>query len=453
MHNTFRARARRRLPAPAEFLTSPIVLISFLALGVITGVFAPNFSKTLAPIGSIYVDLLTMIALPFILVAIISGIQSLLQDPRASEYLVKLILVIVLGSIAAVVLSVVVSLLLKPGVIVDPVTRDAFGQFLSSQGGSGTELRMNLHQANDAEVVGGLLKTLAKFVPSNVFQALASGDTIKVLVFAILFGVAVARVPRTVSEPFSNSLATIYQACLLLTGWLILLLPFATYVLMANQVAAAGLPTLKLMIGYVIAVFAVAAAVIPVAIFVVAARCGRSYLYVLGACQRLIFLAVTTRSSVACIPTNIEMLAGKLGFRRGVVELVVPLQTVLLRVGVILELVIGVLFVAQLYERPLTFSDFVLLGVMATLLGLTSAGASSVVVVSYIGVICGYLGLPFEVAFALFVAVEAVTDPVSTLTSVLAVSGAAAAIAPEEHGPADPSQVPIPDAVELAVGR
>ena len=143
-------------------------------------------------------------------------------------------------------------------------------------------------------------------------------------------------------------------------------------------------------------------------------------------------MAITTRASVACIPIMIDTLTQRLRFRAAVVELLVPLQTALVRAGPVFLLTVGPIFIAQLYGKTLSTGDLVLVGFMATLLGPTSVGTTGLMTLSQVGIICGYLGLPFEAAFALFIAVDAVADPLRSVMLVLAINGATGAITPRE---------------------
>ncbi|ODN70172.1 Sodium:dicarboxylate symporter family protein [Methylobrevis pamukkalensis] len=98
---------------------------------------------------------------------------------------------------------------------------------------------------------------------------------------------------------------------------------------------------------------------------------------------------------------------------------------------------IAPIFIANLYGRTLTVPDLVMIGTLAALLGPTTAGMSGFLIVAQTGIICGYLGLPFDAAFALFIAVEAVTDTIRTLLQIVVTTGTAAAIAPLGEEEAD----------------
>jgi Na+/H+-dicarboxylate symporter len=130
------------------------------------------------------------------------------------------------------------------------------------------------------------------------------------------------------------------------------------------------------------------------------------------------------------MPVMIESLADKLGFARSRVELLVPLATSLLRVGPVVYYVTATLFIAQLYGRDLTIADVALVMGASVLAGFASAGMTGLVTVSLVGMTCAYLGLPFEAAFILFLAVDPICDMLRTLVLVLGNTAAVSLICP-----------------------
>jgi Na+/H+-dicarboxylate symporter len=144
-------------------------------------------------------------------------------------------------------------------------------------------------------------------------------------------------------------------------------------------------------------------------------------------------VAITTRSSVASLPWVINLLSERLRFNLVVVELLVPLQAALLRTGPALVYTSGTLFIAQLYGHQLAIPDLLLVGIVSALLALTTGGMGSLLILSQMSIVCGYLKLPFEAAFALFVAVDAAVDTLMTLSSVSTVAASTAMIAPSHR--------------------
>ncbi len=418
----------------ATFLHSPLAVVLSLGLGILTGIYFPDLAHALSPVSKMYIDLLKMIILPLIVSSIILSLRSIIHDPKAGTYLAKVIAAVVLVSLASVAIGGSLTVTVRPGEISDPETRAAFGHIVSKDTIS-TELQMNLRKDIAPSSEARLLERLVALVPSNIFEALASGDTVKVLIFALVFGLAMGRVPFAVSDPLAHSLDTVYRSCIILTRWFNLILPFATYAMISEQTAVVGLRTFRLMFDFVSVVGLVAVVLGSASVFVVAMRSKRSPWQVLRAYQDVAMMAIATRSSVTCIPAMIDLLTERLSFRRDVIELLVPLLTALVRAGPIVLYVVGPIFVAQLYGRALTVGDLAFIGILAALLGPATSGMAGITIVAQVGIICGYLGLPFEAAFVLFASVDAVTDTLRTLILVFTISAATAAIAPTEPHP------------------
>ena len=136
------------------------------------------------------------------------------------------------------------------------------------------------------------------------------------------------------------------------------------------------------------------------------------------------------------MPAMIETLTEGLRFQRDRVELLVPLSISLLRIGPVLYYVCATLFVAQLYGRTLTLDEFALIGVAAILAGCASAGMTGLVTVSLTSIVCGYMRLPFEAAFVLFLAVDPVCDMLRTLVLVVGNTAAVSLICDKPTGTA-----------------
>ena len=413
-----------------RILRSPLTTMALIAAGILCGIHAPAIAHALAPIAKVYLNLLTMVVLPLLVSSVIFSITSMVQDPRSVRYLPRIALAVVAVSIFGVALSGTLSLLLQPGQIDDPQTRIGLGMFINSQGAVSTDLQLTLAAPEAATQEAGPLGILLHLVPNNVFGALAKGETIQVLLFCLLFGLAVGQVPQKSAASLAQGLDAIYRACIILTNWFVWGLPIATFILIAEQTAQVGPEPLTLMGGFLVVMGLSTLAVMATCVIIVAVRSRQGYWATIKAFQPLLMVVITTRSTIASIPWIINLLVERMKFSQVIVELLAPLQAALLRTGAIFLYVGGVIFIAQLYGRTLSFGDLALIGVSSALLALTTTGMAGLVILSQMSLLCGYLQLPFEAAFALFVAVDAVTDTMMTLASVSTVTAATAAIAP-----------------------
>jgi Na+/H+-dicarboxylate symporter len=187
----------------------------------------------------------------------------------------------------------------------------------------------------------------------------------------------------------------------------------------AAQLAKTGLGPLTAMIQFVLVLALGGGILLLGATWIVWKRAGKPLSVAIDALKGQFALALATRNSATCMPIMIESLVERLGFTRSRVELLVPLCISLLRIGPILYFATATIFIAQLYDRPLGVDEVGIVILASIFAGFASAGMTGLVIVSLVGMTCGYLSLPFEAAFVLLLAVDPVADMVRTLVLVI----------------------------------
>ena len=412
------------------FAVNPWVVIGALALGSAFGLLLPAMAARLDVIGDLYVNLLKMTTLPFMVSAVIFSLQRLFRDGGTSRLLLRVVVVILGASATVAVIGAVVLLTMRPGANLSTATMHTFGAMVGSDGSGSNETVMSLYGTDTVPQTVGLTDMLKSLVPSNIFAALASGDALKALVFALLFGLAVGRVPERISVGLSQALETVYHACQKLMHWLSYPLPLILFCMSAAQLGKSGVGPLHAMLQFVIAFFVVAVLLLVLAATIIWKRSSHSLGATLEALRAPFALALATRNSAACMPSMIESLVDRLGFARARVELMVPLTVSLLRVGPMVYYVCATLFIAQLYGRHLGVVEVSTVLLASVLAGFASAGMTGLVTVSLIGMTCVYLSLPFEAAFILFLAVDPLCDMLRTLILVIGNTAAVSIICP-----------------------
>ncbi|MGG1947628.1 cation:dicarboxylase symporter family transporter [Trinickia sp. NRRL B-1857] len=409
---------------------NPWVVIGSLALGSAFGLLLPLMAQRLDVIGDLYVNLLKMTTLPFMVSAVIFSLQRLFRDGGTSRLLLRVVIVILGASATVAVVGAIVLLTMRPGANLSTATMQTFGAMVGSDASGTNETVMSLYGTDTVPKTVGFTDMLKSLVPSNIFAALASGDALKALVFALLFGLAVGRVPERISVGLSQALETVYHACQKLMHWLSYPLPLILFCMSAAQLGKSGVGPLHAMLQFVIAFFIVAVLLLVLAAAIIWKRSANSLGGTLDALRAPFALALATRNSAACMPSMIESLVDRLGFARSRVELMVPLTVSLLRVGPMVYYVCATLFVAQLYGRHLGVAEVSTVLLASILAGFASAGMTGLVTVSLIGMTCVYLSLPFEAAFILFLAVDPLCDMLRTLILVIGNTAAVSVICP-----------------------
>ena len=411
------------------FVLNPWVVIISLGAGVAFGMLAPLLATPLAFVGDIYVDLLKMITLPFMVSAVIFSLQRLFRDGGTASLLGRVALVFLAFSAFVAIAGAATLLILRPGENLPSSTMHTFGQIVGGDL-SASDTAMNLRGVDEVKKTASFADMLVSLVPANIFSALANGDTLKTLVFALLFGLAVGHVPTRISDGLTQALETVYHACQTLMRWLSFPLPAVLFCMSAAQLGKTGIEPLKAMGAFVVAFLVVSALLLAVAAVIIWKRSNGTLGQTLNALRGPFALALATRSSATCMPIMIESLVTRLGLARSRVELLVPLTVSLLRIGPVVYYVCATLFIAQIYGRSLSPVEIGIVLTSSVLAGFASAGMTGLVTVSLIGMTCTYLGLPFEAAFILFLAVDPVCDMLRTLVLVIGNTAAVAVVCP-----------------------
>jgi Na+/H+-dicarboxylate symporter len=275
-----------------------------------------------------------------------------------------------------------------------------------------------------------LQDVLAAVIPSNIFASLVNGETLKVLVFALLCGFALGQVPGKTADSLEQSLEAVYHACQALTRWINLPVPLVLVCMTASQIADTGLEPMQSMLGFVVTFLSISTTLLIMAVLVLGYRSGCSGATVRDALREPFSLGIATNSSATCMPAMVEALAEKLRFARSQVELLVPLSVSLLRSGSIVYFVCGTMFVAALYSRDLSAMDVGLIVMISVLSGFASTGMGGITSITLMATACQYLGLPFEAAFILFVAVDPICAMARTAVTVIGSCAAVAVVCP-----------------------
>jgi len=394
-----------------QFILKPWVIIACLVLGFSFGLIQPTIGLQLGVVGDIYVDLLKMIVLPFMVSAIIFSLQRLFQEGGASRIAGRVVLAFTGFSIVAAVIGVLTLSLAQPGANLSETTLTTFGRIVGSDL-SNTDTAMNLYGAEMTRAHGkSLEEVVLSLIPSNFFEALAKGETLKALIFSLLFGMALGHIPNRIAGGLSQTLETIYQTCQTLMRWLNFPLPIVLVCMSASQIAKSGVEPLLVMVNFVVAFGAASLIFLALAVLVIWKRSNTSLSGTLNALREPFALAIATRSSVTCMPAMIVALVQRLSFAKAKVELLVPLSVSMLRV-------------------TLSAQELGLLLMASVLAGFASAGMTGLVTLSLTSMACGYLELPFEAAFILFLAIDPICDILRTLVLVIGNTAAVAAICP-----------------------
>jgi Na+/H+-dicarboxylate symporter len=332
---------------------------------------------------------------------------------------------IMLLALALVVLSAVggtlIGVLAMPGNHLSERAHAQLGE-LVLKSASAEEVRVALFERGAASAgEGASLIGVNDIFPDNFYRVLAQGHSLGILTGTILFGLAFAALSREQTRMLSNVFEGVYRSLETIIAQANLLVPVLVFGVAAHLTSHTQATTLEAMSSFLIC-FALASFVLAVlALATIAARSGQPLLQVLSGLKAPLLIGLTSGSATAPIPHTIEAMSERLGFSRGVVELVVPFGSVFVRAGSALYYTLATVFVANLYERPLGAGEIAIVCAASVVAAIVSAGQSGVAAVGYTGVVLSMLNLPAEAAGVLFVSVDLICEGPRNVLSQLAV--------------------------------
>jgi len=396
------------------FLTSPWTILGSIIVGILGGVYAPEFSMGLDSIGSIYISLLKVVVLPFLLATILVGIIGLLQKEGSQELIRK----IIIGFIGSMFLAAIIGVgtVLITGTEMTPQKKTEFGALVNNKD-TGTELSITLHEPMPTSAPVNAGKMAEKFIPENIFATLNNGESLKIVIFCLIFGVALGHLKTEGQRMLVEVLKSVQQASISIFKFLNYFLPFALLAMIGSQVGKVGVGIFLTMFDFVFQQFVGGMAVVVLGTIVIWKRSGLDLMTVIRETKETLIVAVSSRSSLACIPYAQEALH-KLHFDKGGVELTVPLSFTVNRIGSIVYYAIATVFIANIYDAPLGVTGLVVVLLGSILAGLASAGTTGILTVATVAVVCDLLKLPSEAVLVLLIAVDPLMDMIRTASHV-----------------------------------
>jgi Na+/H+-dicarboxylate symporter len=267
-------------------------------------------------------------------------------------------------------------------------------------------------------------------VPSNPVQAMAEGNMLQVIVFAVLFGVAITLAGdrgKHVPNLFNDLDAVIMR----MVDVVMAMAPIGIFALITRTFAGQGADMILPMLGYFMVVVA-ALLVHATGTFSVLVRfvAGLSPVRFLAKMRAVLLFAFSTSSSSATIPVNLKTVEEKLGVDDSIASFTVPLRATINMDGTAIMQGVATVFIANVYAIDLGLSDYLVVVVTATLASIGTAGVPGVGLIM-LAMVLGQVGLPVE-GIALIIGVDRLLDMMRTAVNVLGDAAVSCVIARSE---------------------
>jgi len=357
-------------------------------------------------IGTLWLDALKMTVIPLVVALLVVGVAQNAEMARAGRIAGRTVLWIVVVCTASAVIGMLLSLFFLSLFPLGAANAEALRAGLAG-----------LAPEAAAPPVAGAADFFAGIVPDNVVAAASNGDVLPLVVFTLIFALALSRIAARGRDMLVGFFSAVADALLVVIGWVLWLAPLGILALAFTLGASAGGAAFAALGHYILIVSAVGVAVTLLAYPLAMARGG----YPLPAFARAMLqpqsVAISTRSSLASLPAMLAA-ARQLGVREEVADVTLPMSVALFRAtGPAMNVAVAV-YVAHWLGLEPTMGQVI----AATAVGaVMSYGAVSlpgeITFISSIAPIAIALGAPIA-PLAILVAVEMVPDVIRTFGNV-----------------------------------
>lgn len=384
-----------------------------LILGVVLGVWLPDYVKYVSWMGDLFMRALKMVIIPLILTSIISGIVNMGSLEKLGKIGLKTISYYITTSVFAIITGLLMVNLLKPGEGADlgfvseveglDLAKESFGQ------------------------------TLLNIIPTNILQSMVENQMLSVIFFAILVGLFITKISKKHKEIYIKIFNGGFELMMKITEFVIKFTPYGILGIVALQVSqqkdlsvVAGRLGLY-MIAVILALIVHSCITLPLILKIVGKINPFSHIRAMSV---PLLTAFSTSSSSATLPLTMEAVEHKAGASNKITSFVLPLGATINMDGTALYECVAAIFIAQAYGIDLSFGEQIIVVITALLASIGAAGIPMAGLVM-ITVILSAVNLPLE-GVGLILAVDRILDMFRTSVNVWSDSCGTVVIAKSE---------------------
>lgn len=322
-----------------------------LVLGVIVGAIWGEGAQSIRWLGDVFIRLIQMVVVPLVFITIVSGLVAMGDPQKLGSLGIKTLAVYMLTTALAISIGLLLAFIVQPGDGVDI---------------SGATPGV----VNEPIPLG---ERMLSIIPTNPVAALAEGNILSIIFFAVLFGIGILMVGKK-AEPIADLMDGGTHVMLKLTHWVMEVAPFGVFALIAWVAGTQG-------VGALLQVIALALTVLLACVIHVCFTYGLfvksglklNPMHFLRGAKNAMLVAFSTSSSSATLPVSMSVAESNLGIRPVVASTVLPLGATINMDGTALYVGIVSVFAAQDFGVDLTFMDYVLIAGSTTMVSVGTA--------------------------------------------------------------------------------
>ncbi len=394
------------------------ILIGML-LGITYGLVAVNFdmeiftSDWIKPFGTIFINLLKLIAVPLILFSLVSGIANLKDISKLSRMGLKTLAMYIFTTVIAVSLGLFLVNIIDPGSSFPKEEQQVLEQRY------GTEISKKQQDATNVKGESPI-QFLVDMVPENLTSAMAENSRmLQVIFFAIFLGISIILLPESTTEPVTRFFVSMNSVILKMIDIIMEFAPIGVFALLGSIIVemkgdsalftSLGLYAFTVVLGLLILIFII----YPLFLRLFTKIRYREFYKGIAPAQMLAF---STSSSAATLPVTMECCEKNLGVSSEVASFVLPIGATINMDGTSLYQAVAAVFIASAFGMDLSLGQQLTIVLTATLASIGSAAVPGAGIVMLVIVLTA-IGVPTE-GIALIFAIDRPLDMIRTMVNV-----------------------------------
>lgn len=400
-----------------------VQIFASLVLSVVVGLFLGDSAvvpvKTwIAPVGTMFINLIKMMIVPVVLCSLIVGMTSMGDMKKLGRIGIKTVAFYMVTTAIAIVIGFSVAGVIEPGV----------GMALPAEA------------APKVKEAPSIMQVFVNMIPKNPIESMAKADILPVIVFALFIGAGIISVGGKKGALLINVFDSGAEVCYKVIAMIMRLAPIGVFCLLLPVVVQNG-PKVLLPLLSVIMAMAVGSILHAVLVYSgIAAAVGHMspVKFFRGMAEAMV-IAFTTCSSAGTLPVNMKNIQEKLGVKRDIASFILPLGATINMDGTALYMGVCSLFIANVYNIPLTVDQMMLIILTGTLASIGTAGVPGAGLIM-LAMVLQSVGLPME-GLALVAGIDRVLDMFRTTLNITGDAAVAVAI--------DATEKTVPTTLEI----
>lgn len=388
------------------------IFIAFI-LSILLGSIFGSSIDFLKPLGDLFLRLIKFIIVPLILSTLIVGVASS-SDPKQLGRIGLKTIAYYLGTTAiAIIIGLAVAYMISPGKGVDIPTAN---------------LEVPETATQESE---GAVATLLNIIPENPFDAVADGNILQVIFFALFIGLGITLVGEK-AQPVYRFFDAFAEIMYKITGIVMKVAPIGIVGLLAPVVGQYGITVLLPLLKVILAVY-LACILHAMIVYSLAVKAwgGMSPVHFFKGISPAALVAFSTASSAGTLPVTIKNTTETLGVPNKVASFVLPLGATINMDGTAIYQGVAVIFIAQFYSLELTFYQLLTVVMTTVLASIGTAGVPGAGMIM-LAMVLTSINMPLE-GIALIAGIDRVLDMMRTTLNIVGDASAAVVVAGSEN--------------------